>query len=246
MEKTSTWLVPVDAGATVLQEVETVLIAHRLAHQLLDPDEIMTQPATGLADIAVLLGGPLQPSMLEALRHLVTLHVPALVIVEGLTDHHESLLLGAGAFDVVGLPTSQGRLTSRLIAIHRNAAPRAEPEPLPRDPETLTSEQHSSSSDLKLYPERRMAWVHETALDLTKNEFDLLVVLAHRPQDVLSRHELNSCVSGRPLGARTLESHLSRIRQKLVAAGAPRLIEPVRGVGYRLGDVRVFVETPTS
>ncbi|WP_380781057.1 winged helix-turn-helix domain-containing protein [Sphingomonas sp. R86520] len=31
-----------------------------------------------------------------------------------------------------------------------------------------------------------------------------------------------------------VDSHLSKLRQKLVSAGCANMIEPVRGVGYRL------------
>lgn len=36
-------------------------------------------------------------------------------------------------------------------------------------------------------------------------------------------------------GPRAVETHLSRLRKKVIDADGPRLVESIRGVGYRLG-----------
>lgn len=71
-------------------------------------------------------------------------------------------------------------------------------------------------------------------VELTRVEFDLLLVLAERPGAAVTRRWLveHALPEGREASERTLDVHVSRLRKKLGEAGA--LIETVWGVGYRL------------
>ena len=73
-------------------------------------------------------------------------------------------------------------------------------------------------------------------LSLTLTEFRLLSFMARSPQKAFSRAELvDACLP--PDGdavERTVDSHVSKLRKKLEAAGGPGWLEGVRGVGYRL------------
>ena len=74
-------------------------------------------------------------------------------------------------------------------------------------------------------------------LSLTKSEFRLLSRLAREPGMVVTPRELLSWMWDRPwIGDTTsVEVHLSRLRRKLGESGRQaRLIQTVRGVGYRL------------
>lgn len=82
----------------------------------------------------------------------------------------------------------------------------------------------------------RAVRVGETEVRLTPKELDLLVHLAQRPARVLEREELLAEVWGyRHAGyARTVDSHVTRVRKKLSSAGlAWDPITTVHGVGYR-------------
>ncbi len=70
-------------------------------------------------------------------------------------------------------------------------------------------------------------------------EFALLVKLASDPDRVFTREQLLRDVCGfrTYVPTRTLESHASRIRRKLAAAGLPDWIVNVWGVGYKLRPV---------
>jgi two-component system, OmpR family, response regulator AdeR len=74
------------------------------------------------------------------------------------------------------------------------------------------------------------------ALDLTLTEFRLLAQLIGHPDTVFSRAELLEKCLSRESDAldRTVDSHLSKLRRKLEAAGLPGHVVNVRGVGYRL------------
>ena len=73
-------------------------------------------------------------------------------------------------------------------------------------------------------------------LELTRTEFDLLVALAERPNQVWTREQLGEAAFGEAFDAfdRTIDSHVKNLRRKLdPAPGGGSYVETVRGVGYR-------------
>jgi DNA-binding response OmpR family regulator len=81
----------------------------------------------------------------------------------------------------------------------------------------------------------RTATIDDHPVALARLEFDLLQTLARQPHTTLSRHQLALAVWGDDVArGRTIDTHVTRLRQKLRAAGAEPLVQNVRGVGYRL------------
>lgn len=81
----------------------------------------------------------------------------------------------------------------------------------------------------------RTATIDDQPVALARLEFDLLQTLARQPHTTLSRQQLAKTVWGDDVArGRTIDSHVTRLRQKLRAAGAEPLVQNVRGVGYRL------------
>ncbi len=92
------------------------------------------------------------------------------------------------------------------------------------------------SIDLDAYQASVTSPQGDQPLNLTLTEFRLLVHMARTPTKVFSRSELvDACLPGSDALDRTVDSHLSRLRKKLEEAGAVRMLQSVRGVGYRLG-----------
>jgi DNA-binding response OmpR family regulator len=84
-------------------------------------------------------------------------------------------------------------------------------------------------------PEPRAAFRDGRLLELSRLEYDLLLFFARHPRQVFTRGQLLSEVWGHVhAGARTVDVHVSRLRQKL--GGSGELITTVYGVGYRLAD----------
>ncbi len=81
-----------------------------------------------------------------------------------------------------------------------------------------------------------MATVATTRLDLSRREFDLLATFAANPGIVLSRIRLLELVWGYDFDVDTnvVDVFVGYIRRKLDSAGALRLIDTVRGVGFVL------------
>lgn len=72
-------------------------------------------------------------------------------------------------------------------------------------------------------------------LNLTPTEFEILSHMARYPRRAFSRAELlGAAAPDSDAFDRVVDSHLSKLRQKLSAAGCVGIIEPVRGIGYRL------------
>lgn len=74
----------------------------------------------------------------------------------------------------------------------------------------------------------------ETEVELTSLEFKLLQYFAHHEGQVFSRNQIMTAVWGENIYIldRTIDSHISRIRNKLKLS--QYTIEPVHGVGYRM------------
>jgi two-component system response regulator AdeR len=73
------------------------------------------------------------------------------------------------------------------------------------------------------------------ALDLTLTEFRLIAHMARAPRRAFTRAELvDACITGADAADRTVDSHVSNIRRKILAAGGRAIMEGVRGIGYRL------------
>lgn len=73
-------------------------------------------------------------------------------------------------------------------------------------------------------------------IELSNREFDLLVTLINRPEQVFSRSQLLDLVWGidRDVTPATVETYISYLRAKIDADHSVRLIHTLRGVGYTL------------
>jgi DNA-binding response OmpR family regulator len=141
------------------------------------------------------------------------------------TDRVVGLELGAD--DYVTKPFSVRELLARIKAVLRRTGPEGE--------EKVPVVILEGPNGLCLEPERRLARVAGSVLDLTRLEFDLLHYLLANTGRVLTRARLLEQAWGYDFAGETraVDSAVKRLRAKLRLAGADP-IEAVRGVGYRL------------
>jgi DNA-binding response OmpR family regulator len=93
----------------------------------------------------------------------------------------------------------------------------------------------TSVGDLMIDADTRMATYKGENLNLTRTEFDIMHTLMINAHRVIHRRELIDRVWGTWYGdPHVLETHLSRLRNKVQMLGGPRIATPVRGIGYRL------------
>jgi DNA-binding response OmpR family regulator len=92
---------------------------------------------------------------------------------------------------------------------------------------------------LRLHPATHRVSFEDRSEQLTATEYQLLSHLALSPERTFSRDELLRTVWGYGHAgySHTLTTHVNRLREKLERRlGAPRVIETVRGRGYRFAD----------
>ena len=132
--------------------------------------------------------------------------------------------LDSGADDYLVKPFALKELKARLRALLRRAgAPGGE---------------MLRFSDLVLDP---VAYeVHRGArqIELSRTEFHLLMLFLEHPRQVLTRSQIFERVWGYDFGASSnaLGVYVGYLRRKTEAAGEPRLIHTVRGIGYQLKE----------
>ncbi len=93
-------------------------------------------------------------------------------------------------------------------------------------------------ADLSLDTGTRLARRGEREITLTTTEYDLLRQFLAHPKRVLPKEFLMDRVWGYDFGGNSniLEVYVKQLRQKLEAAGEPRLLHTVRGAGYVLRE----------
>ena len=137
--------------------------------------------------------------------------------------------LDAGADDYLAKPFSTKELLARIRAVLRRKAPEAldsavEIAGLKLDPSTrrVTREVDGVLRELKMGP----------------TEFRLLHFFMTHPERVHSRTQLLDRVWGDHvfIEERTVDVHVKRLREALQPVGCARLVETVRGAGYRMAQ----------
>lgn len=146
------------------------------------------------------------------------------VIVLGGTDPAARARALERADDCLARPFVYEELLARIHALLRRCPPRDELLDL---------------GDLVVDRPARRVLVRGSEVELAAKEFALLVKLASDPDRVFTREQLLRDVWGfrTYVPTRTLESHASRVRRKLAAAGLSGWVVNIWGVGYKLRHV---------
>lgn len=167
-------------------------------------------------------------SGVAALREIRRRSDIPLIMLTARGDNLDRILgLEMGADDYVTKPCDPRELVARVRAVARRRA--SCPDPAERGPATLNG--------LSLVPGTRKADVNGRALELTASEFNVLELLIRAAGSVKTKDELSLEALGRRREPydRSLDVHVSNIRQKLSALDASDVvIETVRGIGYRM------------
>jgi DNA-binding response OmpR family regulator len=137
--------------------------------------------------------------------------------------------LELGADDYVVKPFSARELVARIRAVLR----RYEARPDGEDDGPIRV------GELMVEPARRTARVGTDPVELSRKEFDVLLLLAREAGRVVTRERLIEEVWDTTWfgSTKTLDVHVSSLRRKLGDDPAdPRFIHTVRGVGFRLAE----------
>ena len=148
--------------------------------------------------------------------------VPVLMLTASTELGDKIVALEGGADDYLTKPFAMDELKARLVAHLRRGA---------------GSSDLLAYADLRVDPLRRRAWKSDSPLALSAREFDLLVGLMREQGRVFRKSQLLESVWGvdAEVGTETVDRFVSLLRAKLEADGSPRLVQTVRGVGYKTG-----------
>jgi two-component system, OmpR family, phosphate regulon response regulator PhoB len=157
----------------------------------------------------------------ELKRNPETRNIPVIMLTARGDEIDRIVGLELGADDYVVKPFSPREFILRIKAVLRRSAPDEDGQAVWQD------------EGLRVDPTAHKVSVDEEDLDLTATEFKLLVELIRNKGKVQTRDQLLDKVWGYQFEgyARTVDTHVRRLRQKLGAYS--ERVETVRGIGYR-------------
>ncbi|HUG03507.1 MAG TPA: phosphate regulon transcriptional regulator PhoB [Steroidobacteraceae bacterium] len=151
-----------------------------------------------------------------------TRDIPIIFLTARADESEKVTGLEGGADDYLTKPFSARELTARIQAVLRRSAPAGSEERISVDGLTLDQAGH-----------RVLAGGH--AVSVGPTEYRLLAFLMTHPDRVYSRSQLLDRVWGGNVYVeeRTVDVHIRRLRKALEPSGCDRLVQTVRGAGYR-------------
>jgi two-component system OmpR family response regulator len=148
--------------------------------------------------------------------------MPVLMITA--SGDEDTVLAGfeAGAVDYVRKPFSNKELCARVKVVLKG-----------KNQQKFKSLHYG---EITIQPEQRLAKVGEASLDLNRRQFQILAYFMANAESVVTRESLIATLDkGEEMIDRTIDSHISHLRNKLRKAGVAQVqISPVYGLGYRL------------
>ncbi len=132
--------------------------------------------------------------------------------------------LDAAADDYLVKPFAFAELAARLRALARRP--------------TQATDAILSVGDLLLDPAARRVWRGGTEITLSNKEFRILEFLMRNPDRVMTRAMIADRIwdYGFPVVTNVIDVHIRSLRRKLNDPFPGRLIQTVRGAGYRISD----------
>lgn len=178
--------------------------------------------ATGAFDVAILdLGLPDEDGMAVLRRWRgAGKDLPVLILTARDDVHHRVAGLRAGADDYLLKPFDLDELVARLHALHRRAGGR--------------SVDLIAHGALCVNAATCVVTLHGEVVELSRRELALLQALLHAGRRILSADQVKDKLYGTldNVESNAINVHIHHLRRKL----GPRIVETVRGLGYRLGE----------
>lgn len=170
------------------------------------------------------LPGMKGPEVCRRLREFST--APILFLTAASSEADQIVGFNSGADDYVTKPFGPQALLARVrMLLARGARMTSGPKLI---------------SNVSIDATAQVVAIDGQLIDLTKTEYEVLITLSSREGHIVSKAELMRQVWGEWFGDdHVIEVTISRLRTKLVRAGAPeRLITTHRGLGYRISAPR--------
>ncbi|NOH69876.1 phosphate regulon transcriptional regulatory protein PhoB [Vibrio pectenicida] len=155
-------------------------------------------------------------------REELTRNIPVVMLTARGEEEDKVRGLEVGADDYITKPFSPKELVARLKAVIRRVTPTA-------------LEDVINVQGLKLDPVSHRVMANDQPLEMGPTEFKMLHFFMTHQERVYSREQLLNNVWGTNVYVedRTVDVHIRRLRKALEGAGHDRLVQTVRGAGYR-------------
>lgn len=154
-----------------------------------------------------------------------TRQIPIIMLTARGEEEDKIRGLEVGADDYVTKPFSPKELMARIKAVIRRVAP-------------TSLEEAIEVQGLRLDPISHRVTSGGSELDMGPTEFRLLHFFMTHPERVYSREQLLDHVWGTNVYVedRTVDVHIRRLRKAIATLGHDRLVQTVRGAGYRFSS----------
>lgn len=168
-------------------------------------------------------------SGIELLRRLrreeLTAKLPVIMLTAKVDEDNQIQGLDVGADDYITKPFSPRELVARIKAVLRRAG-------VSRPTEKM------KIADLEFDPISHRVNIGDKAVNVGPTEFRLLEFFITHQDRVYSRDQILDHVWGGNvyLDERTVDVHIRRLRKALTVDGHEKLVQTVRGAGYRFSD----------
>ena len=158
--------------------------------------------------------------------------VPIIILTARGEEFDRVLGFELGADDYLVKPFSTRELMARVKALLRRA----------QGSSRVGNDSELTFGALRIDKERHRVSINEEVVSFTPREFDLLYFLAKNRGRVFSREQLMETVWGYDFygDARTVDTHIKKLREKLDHPQVKKMVATVWGVGYKFDpDARV-------
>lgn len=161
----------------------------------------------------------------ELKAQATTRDIPVIMLTARVEEEDKIRGLNIGCDDYVSKPFSYPELIARIQAVLRRATPGGEDEML-------------SASGLEVDVASQRVTANGKAIHLGPTEYRLLHFLISHPERVYSREQVLDRVWGQNVYVeeRTVDVHVRRLRKALEPFGYDRMVQTVRGSGYRFSE----------
>jgi len=150
-----------------------------------------------------------------------TKDIPVILLTARADEDDKIRGLEVGADDYVTKPFSPRELTARVKAVLRRAG--------------TSSTDNLTVDDLTCFPDEQVCRIQGNTIPMGPKEYKLLEFFMRNPNRVYSREQLLDKVWGGNvyIDERTVDVHIRRLRKAISVDNHERLIQTVRGSGYR-------------
>jgi len=155
----------------------------------------------------------------------LTKKIPIIMLTAKNEEENMILGLNSGADDYLTKPFSPRELVARIKAVLRRKTPELIEEPI-------------EINGLHLDPTNHRVRSNDNSIRIGPTEFKLLHFFMKNPERLFSRNHILDKVWGNKaeIEDRTVDVHIKRLRNSLSSEGKQKLIQTVRGIGYRFSE----------